>query len=96
MIIFLFTGWFIFAAIKASKMGPLTKEEEFLPSSHPILKVAQIINNKFAEGGSTALNMVVHFGVKDIDQEETSRWKAADIGKAVFDPEFTLSPQVNQ
>jgi hypothetical protein len=90
VIIAIFLGWTIFASLKASEMGPLTKEEEFLPSDHPISKSTQIIKNKFPGGGSTALNIVIHFGIKEIDKKGTSRWDASDIGKANFDPNFYL------
>lgn len=40
--------------------------------------------------------MVIHFGVKEIDKEGVSMWKAADIGKAVFDPDFNLYQRESQ
>lgn len=36
-IIIIFLVWVIFASIKASEIGPLSKEEEFLPTDHPIM-----------------------------------------------------------
>ena len=39
LIIFVFLAWTIVAAIFASKIGPLTEEEEFLPSDHPIMQI---------------------------------------------------------
>jgi predicted RND superfamily exporter protein len=89
-IIVIFLIWTIFAIVKASKMGPLTKEEEFLPSDHPIMQSTVIITEKFPGGGATALNMVIHFGVKNIDKKGTSRWDAHDVGKAVFDINFDI------
>jgi hypothetical protein len=71
-------------------MGPLTKEEEFLPSDHPISQTTIIITEKFPGGGATAMNMVIHFGVLEIDKKGTSRWDSSDVGKAVFDPDFDL------
>lgn len=77
-------------------MGPLTKEEEFLPETHPITQTTRIITDKFPGGGSTALNMVIHFGVQEIDKTGTSNWDARDIGKAVFDPDFDIYSKDSQ
>lgn len=42
-IIGVFFIWTIFAIVKATEMGPLTKEEEFLPADHPISQTTLII-----------------------------------------------------
>ena len=96
LIILLFLGWTTFACIMAAKMGPLTKEEEFLPADHSITLTNKIITNEFPGGGSTAMNMVIHFGVKEIDKEGTSMWDSAYVGKAVFDPNFNLDSKESQ
>ena len=43
-IVGMFLIWTIVASIFASKLSPLTKEEEFLPSDHPLSKITDIVN----------------------------------------------------
>lgn len=42
-IIAVFVIWTIIASIFAADLGPLTKEEEFLPDTHPITIVVQTL-----------------------------------------------------
>jgi len=44
--------WFVFALNKASKLGPLTEEEELIPADHPIMIPIRILKDNFtrAEG----------------------------------------------
>ena len=72
-------------------MGPLTEEEDFLPKDHPISVNTKILSERFAGGGSTALYIVIHFGVLDIDKKGTSMWKSEEIGSAILDPDFDVS-----
>ena len=61
----------------AAQMGPLTEEEEFLPPDHPISQNTKILKERFGGGGDySSLNIVIHFGVLNIDKKDVSMWKA--------------------
>jgi uncharacterized membrane protein YdfJ with MMPL/SSD domain len=91
LILGIFFIWTVIACIMAAQMGPLTEEEEFLPKDHPMSENTKILSERFAGGGSTALYIVMHFGILDLDKEGTSMWKSNDIGTAILDPEFDIS-----
>ena len=44
--------WFVFALNKASKLGPLTEEEELIPGDHPVMIPIRVLKDNFtrAEG----------------------------------------------
>ena len=41
--------WFVCALNKARKIGPVTKEEEFIPKDHPIMIPINILNDNFTQ-----------------------------------------------
>ena len=41
--------WFVYALNKARKIGPVTKEEEFIPKDHPIMIPINILNDNFTQ-----------------------------------------------
>jgi preprotein translocase subunit SecG len=51
VLIALFLGWVIAAAIIASKLRPITKQEQFLPDDHPFQVQSVISQEKFLSGG---------------------------------------------
>jgi len=81
----------LFAANESTKLQPLKKREEFLPSDHPLQKVMVMNEDLFPTGGSNALKVWIYFGVKNIDKSGVNRWDSVDLGKVEFDPDFDLS-----
>jgi len=59
--------WFVVTAIFAVKMGPMTKEEEFIDPDHPIMKPIKIITEEFGEKQEQGTPINVYWGVGGID-----------------------------
>lgn len=81
------------ASIYASKIGPLSSEEEFLPSDHPIIDAMLTFQNEFTGGGNDVLVVNMFWGVKDLDRSQGNHWDTEYIGEAEMDPDFDLSPE---
>ena len=95
IIVLAFLVWTVVAAIIASKLSPLTKEEQFLPDDHP----AQDFFNKesyFLGSGANTLEVKLFWGVKEIDKSKTSIWDSGYIGEPVMEEKFDLSSAVAQ
>lgn len=91
LIIVVFLVWTFVAAVFASQIGPLTEEEEFLPSDHPIMVTNQILTDEFDGKSNKELFVYLFWGVKDLDKEGGSQWDSNFIGKAIMDDQFDLS-----
>lgn len=91
-IIAIFIIWGIIASVYAGQIGPLSSEEEFLPSDHEIQMALNIIQDKFSGGGNDALNVYLFWGISDLNKEGGSHWDAEFIGEAIMDDNFDLSP----
>ena len=78
----------------AFQIGPLSKEEEFLPSDHPIQVIIQSLQTKFDGGGNQDMTIDLFWGIKDLDTNGGSHWDPEFIGKAIMDDKFDLSPKI--
>ena len=81
--------WVGIALYFATQLTPITEQEEFLPEAHPIRRFQEDLEYYF---GTTlyVLDVHIYWGVAGVDRSEVSMWDAADVGEAVFDPEFTI------
>ena len=63
--------WLCFAGFFASKIGPLTEEEEFIPKYHPNVRVWTIFGENFTrqEERSNHVEIYLAWGTKGIDRE---------------------------
>ena len=79
-------------------MGALSKGEELLSDEHPLVVTQHIMLNEFATGlGSpSTLSVSITWGVKDIDRGNIKDWDASDMGKLIWDDQFTVAPEENQ
>jgi len=76
-------------------MGPLTEEEEWLPEDNKIMVLSKEVDDNFSravEGMRKGIFVNVNFGVKDLDRDGVSSWDPEDIGKLVWDDDFTVTP----
>ena len=76
-------------------MGPLTEEEEWLPEDNKIMVLSKSVDDNFSravEGMRKGIFVNVNFGVKDLDRDGVSSWDPEDIGKLVWDDDFTVTP----
>jgi len=87
-----------FVIYYATKIGPLSKQEDFLPPNTPIVKLNNIINDEFAaiDSNKNQIKVKIFWGVKDLDKKDVGLWDATDLGELVWDPDFTVSPRRNQ
>lgn len=94
----------ICAAIIASRIGPLTKQEEYIPSSDPYTLLQNEVEQNFVQLGafSSAANVRgpifvnLNWGVKGLNREDTDLWTASQRGQLIWDEDFTVSPPANQ
>mmetsp|Transcript_25646 Transcript_25646/g.30118 ORF Transcript_25646/g.30118 Transcript_25646/m.30118 type:complete len:178 (-) Transcript_25646:858-1391(-) len=94
-------GFFIIgivAGVIASGIGPLTKEEEFLPSDHELMVFLKDIENNFPSSQELRDSVMVNlnWGVKDLDRSATTAWDSENMGKLVWDDDFKIAPARNQ
>jgi hypothetical protein len=87
----------VIACFYASKIGPLTEEEEFIPKYHPNIRAWTIFKENFTEEveESNHIEINLYWGLKDINREGDNPWDPKFIGKIVFDEEFNLPKPEN-
>ena len=92
------------AAVIASRIGSLTKQEDYIPPSDPYIVLQTEVEDNFIQLGtfSAAANVRgaifvnVNWGVKDLDRSKVDLWDAANMGELVWDDQFTVAPKENQ
>lgn len=57
LIIFIFIIWTVFAADQSLKMNYLTQREEYIPSSNPVIKTFELLEDKFIKTSSSAISI---------------------------------------
>lgn len=96
IIILVMAGWLGFAIYKAKDIGPLTEEEDFLPSDHKINIVGDLLRNEFTSRGTSVLKVYIFWGVKDIVRDDVGLWDSTDLGDVQLDDQFSLSSREAQ
>lgn len=86
----IFLTWAGYAGFISSYLSPLTSEEHAFPQSHRLIKIKNIILEKFDNRGPTDLNINIFWGVKDINRQKSSMWDPLDIGEAILDDKFDM------
>ena len=89
--------FFTFGAICiyfGSQIGPLSKQEEFLPNDHPMMVLQKDVESSFPAGGNMKDSIVVNlnWGIEGLDRSGTALWDSDDLGKLIWDQTFTLLP----
>lgn len=80
-----FVAWFSFSLTMALQWQSLSKEEEYLPAKHFIMKAKKIVDEHFSgRKKSTAVNVDFVFGVEGIDRSNISWWDPDTIGTPVW------------
>ena len=78
-------------------LGPLTKQEEWIPKSHWYQRTFDIIEEDYHVGDSSVgLFVDLMWGLKDVDRSGNNRWTASDVGTLEYDDDFNLAPTANQ
>ena len=93
----MFLAWFCFASYKSLHWKILSKEEEYLPNGHFIIKAKSIITKQFLvqlEGDFTDVDII--FGVKSLNKEEVQWWDPNGIGKPIWDRNFDITDAKTQ
>ena len=90
-IIFGFLIWGIIASFYASKIGPLTEPEEFIPKDHQINVIQNKLKDQFDGQGNDGLIVTLFWGVKGLDGAGGSQWDSSNIGKATLDDQADFS-----
>lgn len=82
----------------ATRLGPPTTEENFLPSDHPFSTAFDTIRQAFpVSEASSQLNVRITWGIKDVDRKGTSKFDVSKLGTIIFDDEFDFrSAEVQQ
>lgn len=91
------------AAYFAQDIGPLTKEEEFVPDGDEYINfITEFSTNlkplsENSSGiGKGAIFVNLNWGIKDLDRSDVGLWDPSDAGEIVWDDDFKVSPPDNQ
>ena len=86
------------AIIIAFQIGPLTEDDAMLPVDHPLMIVQKILAERFSTTADQkeALRVNIIWGVKGLNRDDVGLWDPEDLGKLVWDDDFTISPPENQ
>lgn len=81
IIIFIIIG--VVAAVISTGIGPLTKQEEFLPNSHEIMILMDDVGKQFSSASNLKDSIVVKltWGIKGLDRSDVALWDPSDLGK---------------
>lgn len=95
---FFFIALGITASFMATGIGPLEKQENFLPESDPLIILIDDISENFSSTSGLKENIMVkiNWGIKDLDRSSVGLWDSKNVGKLIWDEEFTVSPKRNQ
>lgn len=98
LIMFCFIALGIVASLTATGIGPLSKQENFLPESDPLIILIDDISENFSSTSGLKENIMVkiNWGIKDLDRSDVGLWDSKNLGKLIWDDEFTISPPPNQ
>lgn len=92
IIIFLFAIWLVISIIIAVDIGPLTEEEEFLPSDHPYMTIQKKIRENFSGQGARTIKIFVFWGIKSINNAKVGKWNPDELGELEWDDSFQFAP----
>ena len=77
--------WFIFTGFYATKMGPMTKAQDFIDPDHPIMKPIKLLTDEFGEKEDKGTPIYVYWGVSGINLEDSDRWDPLWVNSPTFD-----------
>ena len=56
-----------------------------------------ILQDEFNTGENDAnIKVYIFWGIDYLDKSDVGRWNSSELGKIVWDDEFTLAPETNQ
>lgn len=83
--------WVAFAIWRVTKMGALSEQEKWLPSSHP-LQVLFELNDEYTSGGDAdSIKMYIMYGIDGIDKGGVGLWDSTEFGSIEYSETFDLS-----
>lgn len=87
----------ITAGVGAWYIGPPIKQQEYIPSNDPLIMLKTEVQDHFASHASfdEAIVVKLNWGIKDLDRSDVGLWDSIDVGRLVWDEEFTVSPRRN-
>jgi hypothetical protein len=94
---FIMVIWFGFSIYKSMQWKTLSKEEEYLPANHFIIKAKGIIAKHFRaqlDGDYTDVDII--FGIKELDKSEVKWWDPNSIGKPKWESGFDITDPATQ
>ena len=80
-------------------MGPLTEQEEWIPEDNEVMMLSKEIDVNFSRSVGDVkkgLFVNINWGVKDLDRSDVGTWDPEDVGKLIWDDNFTMTPEANQ
>ncbi len=72
----------------------LSKEEEYLPANHFIIKGKNILLKEFGQQSIVEGDFVdveIIFGVKDISKDKLKWWDPSGVGEPIWDKKFDIA-----
>ena len=96
-IIVLFVILGIGGLIVATHIGPMTENQPMLPDDHPLITTQKLIGEEFSAASGEKENFIINivWGVKDLDRSSVGLWKSEEMGRLVWDDDFTIEPAEN-
>lgn len=87
----------IAAGVIASGIGPLTKQEDYLPRDHPVIITQTLVEENFSSTSSLkeAIVIKLNWGVEGLNRENVGLWDPEDLGEIIWDDSFTVAPKAN-
>jgi len=82
----------------ATKLEPLTEDEEWIPDSHESMRAGNWMNDNFLVAGTTTsyLRVDLSWGIAGLDRSDTNKYDPSDIGTVIWDDDFSLLSAANQ
>jgi hypothetical protein len=92
VLFFSLSMWSVVSLVTASKIGPLTSEESFLPDGHWAKTGQKMATEGYNTGDEDlSIDITIYWGVKGINKEGIDQWNPKDMGKIRWDMEFDIS-----
>lgn len=87
-----FLGLMAGGVFLCTKLAPPTDTEQWFPTHHMFRKYVGDVGKDFSTQSQNAnsLQVVIAYGMKELDLSGTGVWRPGEIGKVVYDDAFTL------
>jgi len=98
IIVVVFFSFGVMCIYFGSQISPLTKQEEFLPNDHPMMVLLKDVETNYPAVGNQKDTILVslNWGIAGLDRSDVGMWDSSEMGKLIWDDEFTVKPVENQ